>query len=729
MKKKRIVRTIQRIVALFLLFSMFPVANYVLAEDAVTGSTAGGTKTVTDNGDGTYQVQLTLNGAYAEEQTVTPTDFIFVCDVSGSMNDSISSSDLTKRFTALVNALNSAVDIIFKDEDTSTSGTQTQNRVSFVTFSSIGSDYTKYQKVYPSIGDGYYNSLSSAKSAISTINNTGALGGTNYCLGLDKAGQKAAESGEDRNVVMIFLTDGQVSNYSTMNYRRDGWYWGQGGTGQPDTPNLNDCIIGTNKYVDGGVYEYKGWWGTYTKTWDGWNPTYSKYFDARYCVALGFDPASISSNLSSCITNFCPDGIKKADSEKELESIFNTIATNPFPMRNVTIQDTLTSDVEFTTTATSGFTVQIENGTYDEQGNPVWNGTQISPVDSAQIDSISISDRTVKLVMKQDSDSATGFTLLDTQRLILTFNVQPSDSVYTKAFEDPTVTTFNTNVTDEDVSNPNSSYGSGDWESNKIYAVYPSGTITIPTTKLILNKIDQVGQPVAGAEFTVVRNGTDSISQSRVFTSSTDGTVTINGLTQGEYTLSETKVPDGYKDDKITYRFSVSKDDNGNLEISGLDELTKTDSGYQVTNYKNPTITIKKVVEGTGANKADEFSFTVKQEEIPLGTANLKDGMTSGEIVVNYGSDITISEDDLKGYTATATIGENEDSQVLEVTEGSVELSNVTQDTLIVFTNTKNAPVVTGFVSENSGMTGIALVSVTLVGLGVIAVYLKKRHV
>lgn len=96
------------------------------------------------------------------------------------------------------------------------------------------------------------------------------------------------------------------------------------------------------------------------------------------------------------------------------------------------------------------------------------------------------------------------------------------------------------------------------------------------TTQLILNKVDQNGDPVAGATFELTRPSDDPYTGSNTYTTDQDGQLTILGLGDGNgnkdiYTLTETQAPEGYSlsanpDDNIWY-FRVVKDSEGLLQV------------------------------------------------------------------------------------------------------------------------------------------------------------------
>ncbi|MBE5891392.1 MAG: isopeptide-forming domain-containing fimbrial protein [Lachnospiraceae bacterium] len=98
------------------------------------------------------------------------------------------------------------------------------------------------------------------------------------------------------------------------------------------------------------------------------------------------------------------------------------------------------------------------------------------------------------------------------------------------------------------------------------------------TYKVIVNKVDENNQPLAGAEFTLVKvneNG-DVIKNYGVVKTQADTVFTFDGIDDGIYVLSETKTPDGYNTiDDIT--FTVTADHTIISDDPALESLSATD--------------------------------------------------------------------------------------------------------------------------------------------------------
>ena len=75
----------------------------------------------------------------------------------------------------------------------------------------------------------------------------------------------------------------------------------------------------------------------------------------------------------------------------------------------------------------------------------------------------------------------------------------------------------------------------------------PWDNVIVFTYKVVVNKIDQAGDPLEGAQFTLTKktkNGTDVVKTMDVNTTLTQ--FTLSGLDDGEYTLTETVTPANY---------------------------------------------------------------------------------------------------------------------------------------------------------------------------------------
>ncbi len=187
------------------------------------------------------------------------------------------------------------------------------------------------------------------------------------------------------------------------------------------------------------------------------------------------------------------------------------------------------------------------------------------------------------------------------------------------------------------------------------------------TYKLDLNKVDQDGEALTGAEFKLEKKLADGTTK-EIELSIEDNVFTGKGLDDGEYVLTETKTPEGYKQiDPITFTVSAthgaewdytSADLDFNIEGRSevLESLTgETESGEltfttldnleglegTLTNRETGSLKIKKnvTVDGqptTGTSADGEYTFVVKDSTgkvVSTQTITITNGV-SGEAEV-----------------------------------------------------------------------------------------------
>ena len=98
-----------------------------------------------------------------------------------------------------------------------------------------------------------------------------------------------------------------------------------------------------------------------------------------------------------------------------------------------------------------------------------------------------------------------------------------------------------------------------------------------------MNKANETGQPLAGAEFTLTKAMQDGSTKTIAVTTAQAGTqFNFTGLDDGEYTLTETKTPAGYNTiDPIKFTVTSVKDDAGKklVSINGIAATGEIDLG------------------------------------------------------------------------------------------------------------------------------------------------------
>lgn len=110
----------------------------------------------------------------------------------------------------------------------------------------------------------------------------------------------------------------------------------------------------------------------------------------------------------------------------------------------------------------------------------------------------------------------------------------------------------------------------------------PWDNVIVFTYKVVVNKIDQAGQPLEGAQFTLTKktkNGTDVVKTMDVNTTLTQ--FTLSGLDDGDYTLTETVTPAHYNTiSPIT--FTVNADHTITWDSTPRDTVLTSLSGNKV---------------------------------------------------------------------------------------------------------------------------------------------------
>ncbi|MGN0399719.1 MAG: isopeptide-forming domain-containing fimbrial protein [Blautia sp.] len=124
----------------------------------------------------------------------------------------------------------------------------------------------------------------------------------------------------------------------------------------------------------------------------------------------------------------------------------------------------------------------------------------------------------------------------------------------------------------------------------------------------------EVFKPLAGAEFTLTNNTTK-----KVYTATSDakGRLTFTGLDAGEYTLVETKAPDGYSlnSTEIPVVISAEYNADGTLKAYTITVNNKATSTYEAT-YEGETVVTKTVTVITDDSETTQIKNT-KISELP----------------------------------------------------------------------------------------------------------------
>lgn len=246
----------------------------------------------------------------------------------------------------------------------------------------------------------------------------------------------------------------------------------------------------------------------------------------------------------------------------------------------------------------------------------------------------------------------------------------------------------------------------------------------------IIKEIQVDGNKYEGAEFnnaeyTFTVHG-EKLDKDRTVTVKGAGSETIRNLPVGSYTITETN----RMEEPAKYEF---KENNSPQEIT----LSKENHAVTITNQyetKKYKVYVRKELDGNMYDSSDKFDFTVtgKTETLQLGKNE-----TSSAYEVTYGDSFTVKETNDKGYTSTtakaykATVSNGTVSAGTEVNgtykddDKSYTLSNITEDIIIVYTNTKTINPPSGIITT---IAPYAIMVVLAAGAGVYFVYSRRRR-
>lgn len=241
-----------------------------------------------------------------------------------------------------------------------------------------------------------------------------------------------------------------------------------------------------------------------------------------------------------------------------------------------------------------------------------------------------------------------------------------------------------------------------------------SGTITLmdeaASNNLTINKVDEAGNPVAGAEIEIIDlsctysliDTTDDLSSCVVDTFTTETTAkVIEGLAVGKkYRVTETKMPDGYVGGIISVEITISEDNSKNIIT-----LTNTHSSIYVSKQ---SITSSKELPGAKliitdaqGNEVANWTSTDKSQEIQ--------GLSDGDYTL---TELTAPQ----GYTLAESIN-------FTIQDGKLKND---EDNTLVMKDATNVEVPDTFDIQNiiAMIAGLVLVGL---GTGVLFYETKKK--
>lgn len=128
-------------------------------------------------------------------------------------------------------------------------------------------------------------------------------------------------------------------------------------------------------------------------------------------------------------------------------------------------------------------------------------------------------------------------------------------------------------------------------------AVEKDDNVKVYTTQLVINKLNNSEEKLAGAEFKIYQKDTENneviIASGTKATTDVNGQIKLTGLSAGTYYIQETKAPEGYKLDSTVKTFVINETSDNLAKTvtfeAGTDDITKeTDDGFSMYIFNTP---------------------------------------------------------------------------------------------------------------------------------------------
>ena len=172
---------------------------------------------------------MPVNVFAANQKNNIPLDIVLVLDVSGSMEDPITSTDTTKRITILKDSINQFIES-FAENNSKQSDEKYQSRISIIKFAGdksdkVGNDtYTenRYRYNYTQIMNDFFTATNDNKAKLEdVVNSINPAGATRSDFAMELAlkqinQSKNDESRKDAKRIVFFVTDGQPTTLNNF---------------------------------------------------------------------------------------------------------------------------------------------------------------------------------------------------------------------------------------------------------------------------------------------------------------------------------------------------------------------------------------------------------------------------------------------------------------------------------------------------------------------------------
>lgn len=176
-----------------------------------------------------FFAQMPVNVFAANQKNNIPLDIVLVLDVSGSMEDPITSTDTTKRITILKDSINQFIEGFAKN-NSKQSDEKYQSRISIIKFAGdksdkVGNDtYTenRYKYNYTQIMNDFFTATNENKEQLKdVVNSISPAGATRSDYAMELALKQIEQSKNDESRkyakrIVFFVTDGQPTTLSNF---------------------------------------------------------------------------------------------------------------------------------------------------------------------------------------------------------------------------------------------------------------------------------------------------------------------------------------------------------------------------------------------------------------------------------------------------------------------------------------------------------------------------------
>lgn len=176
-----------------------------------------------------FFAQMPVNVFAANQKNNIPLDIVLVLDVSGSMEDPITSTDTTKRITILKDSINQFIES-FAENNSKQSDEKYQSRISIIKFAGdksdkVGNDtYTenRYRYNYTQIMNNFFTATNENKEQLKdVVNSISPAGATRSDYAMELALKQIEQSKNDESRkyakrIVFFVTDGQPTTLSNF---------------------------------------------------------------------------------------------------------------------------------------------------------------------------------------------------------------------------------------------------------------------------------------------------------------------------------------------------------------------------------------------------------------------------------------------------------------------------------------------------------------------------------